>query len=216
MPCSPGSVSLSGSTGSCTPCVLGSNYQDTPGAATCKPCSFCGLGSKVATSCTLTSDAVCDSCPPGYASLGGKDTCGACDASREYSDEVGQPVCSLSSPGTMPNPDHTGVVPCPIGTDLNGCLCPVNTFLTLLGERCVPIPPGVEKGIEGMKLGTLVIEPGFWRTSNTSSDVRPCPIEEACVGTKMVRRRGFAEKKNTHTHTHQHYSQTLNPLLSLP
>ena len=83
----------------------------------------------------------------------------------------------------MPNDQHTGTVPCPYNTDLIGCLCPINTFLSEDGLICGPIPPkGVKTGVEGMILERLEILPGFWRTDTMSEDVRPCPVEEACVG----------------------------------
>ncbi|GMI23025.1 hypothetical protein TeGR_g4447 [Tetraparma gracilis] len=34
----------------------------------------------------------------------------------------------------------------------------------------------------GNTLETLRVLPGYWRTNNHSSDVRPCPVAEACVG----------------------------------
>jgi hypothetical protein len=83
----------------------------------------------------------------------------------------------------MPNADNTGVVDCPVGTDLNGCVCPVGTFLTLERDLCVDFADdGVDLDQMGNTLETLRVLPGYWRTNNHSSDVRPCPVAEACVG----------------------------------
>ena len=42
------------------------------------------------------------------------------------------------------------------------------------------------EGVDGLTppitLGTLKIEPGYWRTSPTSIDVRECLVAGACVG----------------------------------
>jgi hypothetical protein len=83
----------------------------------------------------------------------------------------------------MPNRDNTGLVACPKNTDLVGCGCPINRFLSEDGLSCDEIPTkGVERDVTGMTLATLRILPGFWRIDANSSDVRPCPIAEACTG----------------------------------
>ena len=126
----------------------------------------------------------CETCAVGFASLG--DTpCSKCEGLREYADEPEQPVCKLRAPGEMPSADNTDVVDCPKGTDLEGCVCPKNTFLTLDGKLCDEFEDGnegVDLSEEGMALETLRVLPGYWRTNNRSSDVRPCPVAEACVG----------------------------------
>jgi hypothetical protein len=74
---------------------------------------------------------------------------------------------------------------CPKGTYLEGCKCPKNTFLSLERDLCDDSESGnegLDLGEEGMTLETLRVLPGYWRTGNNSSDVRPCPVAEACVG----------------------------------
>ena len=83
----------------------------------------------------------------------------------------------LSPQGRMPNKTHTGLDDCPKFTDLVGCDCPINRFLSEDGSECEKIPEkGVERDVTGMTLATLRIIPGFWRISANSSDVRACPI----------------------------------------
>jgi hypothetical protein len=46
----------------------------------------------------------------------------------------------------------------------------------------LPVPDGVRIDIVDMNTTTLELEPGFWRTSSTSTDVRHCPSPDACMG----------------------------------
>jgi hypothetical protein len=67
------------------------------------------------------------------------------------------------------------------------CVCPENTYLSLDGKECVKIAmDGVDGATSGMRLENLKIKPGSWRTNEKSTDVRPCPVEEACVGGNNV------------------------------
>jgi hypothetical protein len=38
---------------------------------------------------------------------------------------------------------------------------------------------GIEIGGMGMTLETLVVEPGWWRIANDTTDIRECPVEDA-------------------------------------
>ncbi|GMI50669.1 hypothetical protein TeGR_g7247, partial [Tetraparma gracilis] len=183
LPCPVGTASLSGAPNidGCDACVAGETYQSEIGQTICLPCSTCGLGEEVGLGCTVTSDTECTQCEAAYAGLGGNGTCQLCSGEREYTSVLGSPVCAQTSPGWMPNTDHTDVVKCPENTDLPGCVCPINTFLK--GGECTPIPgKGVAEGVEGMTLETMLIEAGFWRTDLASFDVRACPVAAACVG----------------------------------
>jgi hypothetical protein len=141
------------------------------------------LGSEIASNCTLEEDTECVLCGSGFAGLGNQERCELCDGEREYTDGDGHAVCKQSSPGEMPTEDHTGVEECPEDTDLEGCVCPKNTFLTLERDRCEKFADeGVDLSDEGMTLEMLRLLPGYWRTNNRSSDVRPCPVAEACTG----------------------------------
>ena len=160
-----------GANNTCTNCT-GTGFSKRGSSG----CDYCGLGKEYN---EVTNS--CRTCGSGSASLG--DTCELCDGDREFAAEDGQPVCDQSSPGEMPNADHTDVIACPKGTDLPGCRCPINTYLGEDGEACEKIPmKGVERGVEGMTLQGMQVLPGFWRTDVNSSDVRPCPVAEACVG----------------------------------
>jgi len=116
----------------------------------------------------------CRTCESGYISLG--DICEKCDDGREFAADPGAAVCSLSPPGDMPNKtNYTDTVKCPTGTDLDGCLCPVNTFLSEDGKECAKNPnKGVNGSEVGMTLEKLRVLPGFWRSGDSSKDVQAC------------------------------------------
>jgi len=160
-----------GESDACTSCEEGGH--SLPGSSSC---FFCRLGEAYDDS-TKT----CLECAAGYSSLG--DVCEKCDDGREFAANPGAAVCSLSPPGQMPNANHTDTVKCPDGTDLDGCLCPVNTFLSKDGKKCAPNPgKGVNGSEVGMTLETLRVLPGFWRSGDSSEDVRACSVAEACIG----------------------------------
>jgi hypothetical protein len=48
--------------------------------------------------------------------------------------------------------------------------------------KCMGCPAGIDCAKPGTTVPTLKLEPGFWRTSSTSTDVRHCPSPGACVG----------------------------------
>ena len=61
------------------------------------------------------------------------------------------------------------------------CICPIATYDNREG-KCVDIVEGIRNDIEGFTLETLALFPGWWRTSNSSDDVRECLTPEACLG----------------------------------
>jgi hypothetical protein len=191
--CEPGTYihEAEDSTKTCEECVAGKYSQtganSAEGCLTCDTGKYSERGSAYCSRCGLGEGFVeelnsCETCDVGFASLG--DTaCLRCEGVRDYADEPEQAVCKQSAPGEMPNTDNTGVVDCPEDTDLEGCVCPKNTFLTLERDSCKAFADkGVDLSSEGMTLATLRVLPGYWRTDNRSSDVRPCPVAEACVG----------------------------------
>jgi hypothetical protein len=160
-----------GAADNCAPCPANGHSQEGSPS-----CDFCGLGEEFDADLNA-----CKECAPGFASLGG--TCIVCEGLREYTSSQGEPVCLLSPPGQMPNHNNTGTIDCPKNTDLVGCDCPINRFLSEDGLSCDEIPAkGVKRDVTGMTLATLHILPGFWRIDASSSDVRACPIADACTG----------------------------------
>lgn len=66
-------------------------------------------------------------------------------------------------------------------TDASACACPEKKYDDTKGS-CFDVFEGVDEFTLGTTLETLKLEPGYWRTGNTSIDVRECPVAEACVG----------------------------------
>ena len=69
----------------------------------------------------------------------------------------------------------------PGSTSSSSCICPVATYDNGEG-KCIEIVEGIRNDVEGLTLEALTLFPGWWRTSNTSDDVRECLIPEACLG----------------------------------
>ena len=73
----------------------------------------------------------CVACDRGTASLGGTDSCSACDGAGEYSDVPGSAVCLVAGPGKAPVEDRTAAIDCPI-----------NTFSVGSSDSCTACPDG--------------------------------------------------------------------------
>ena len=65
------------------------------------------------------------------------------------------------------------------------CICPSGTFDNEKGS-CVVVEDGMDDLKEGMSLADVMIEPGWWRTGKNSTDVRECPLAEACIGGGVI------------------------------
>jgi len=63
----------------------------------------------------------------------------------------------------------------------SSCICPMGYYDGGKGE-CVNIKEGMDNEVVGMKLESMCLGPGFWRTNEKSEDVRECPIPDTCVG----------------------------------
>ena len=57
-------------------------------------------------------------------------------------------------------------------------------FYEDLSQTCQRCLLGAECEERGMTLQTLQISPDWWRTSETSDDIRQCPLLHACRGSK--------------------------------
>jgi hypothetical protein len=51
------------------------------------------------------------------------------------------------------------------------------------GNDCQPCLDGADCSFIGSTLASLKMQPGYWRASNSTTDVRECWLIEACVGT---------------------------------
>lgn len=68
------------------------------------------------------------------------------------------------------------------------CVCTTGYYTTtddglVHGEGdCAECPPGTLCTTSGQRRSSLPVEAGFWRISNTSVDVKPCPVAAGCIG----------------------------------
>lgn len=74
-------------------------------------------------------------------------------------------------------------------TSANDCICPEGTYVEPATSatnpqfrgRCVECPRGAVCPA-GSDLASIKLQPGYWRTSTSSSDVKACENPDACVG----------------------------------
>merc|ERR1740139_1426562 len=177
--CSPGTVAPEASMGACSRCAAGS-FQGAEGSQTCNPCpvsSWCAAGSSAATACTagtvgrlpnLTSDEECEPCPAGsWCSAGIAIPCPQ-DSYNSLINKTNQGACTACPENAVANKSSSS---------FDDCRCEVDFYLDNATE-CKPCPlPGTSCNAVGTTLETLPLAHGFWRPSNESVDVRPCPDE---------------------------------------
>ena len=63
----------------------------------------------------------------------------------------------------------------------SSCICPRGFYDGGEG-KCVEVKEGMNSEEVGMKLESVFLDPGFWRTNEKSEEVRECPIPDACIG----------------------------------
>jgi hypothetical protein len=56
----------------------------------------------------------------------------------------------------------------------------------IYGDQCLPCLRGADCSISGASLDQLPLLPGYWRPSNRTTDIRPCPLPAACAGNNGV------------------------------
>ena len=97
------------------------------------------------------------------------------------------PPCAVNH---EPQGDGVNCQPCGenlVSLDGLGCVCAVGYYLDPLksaesGFRdCVQCGEGTNCSRPGVTLGTLPLLPDYWRSSNASSDIRPCLSRGACL-----------------------------------
>lgn len=78
-----------------------------------------------------------------------------------------------------------GCVSCPVGfqsSDGLNCVCPAYSILDSAGTGCEDCPLGGDCSVAGANVTNLDIEPGYWRASSLTTDIRVCYNFDACVG----------------------------------
>ena len=144
---------------SCSLC--GSGQISSDGQVECSPCP--------AGTSPSNDQTICSDCPAGtYADLEGSVECSKCPANRVASGSKSL-LCEPCNTNTQPDEDR------------KSCVCSVNFFRSESGE-CEPCPKGASCPDLETTLFTLRVEPGFWRESADSLDIRMCNEARACAG----------------------------------
>ncbi|GMI00735.1 hypothetical protein TrVE_jg11097 [Triparma verrucosa] len=157
--CQAGSASGAGSA-SCGVCLAGS-YSNSDGSSECITCQagkYCGEGATE----MLT-------CPKGKYSNFGASSCTKCGPST-IAPETSTMACSACDSYQVASDERTE------------CVCQQGYYVGEDANKALPVPDGVSPNTAGMTIETLDILPGFWRTSNGSTEVLSCLNEEHCKG----------------------------------
>uniref|UniRef100_A0A7S2D0A1 Tyrosine-protein kinase ephrin type A/B receptor-like domain-containing protein n=1 Tax=Florenciella parvula TaxID=236787 RepID=A0A7S2D0A1_9STRA len=181
--CGPGTYSL-GAASLCVVCEVGKKAPGKGQATRCIDCAGGTFqnenGSTSCNNCTIGRYAVstgakaCDNCAAGqYTDEAGQLYCEKCSSSPkfgpEYWSEEGAFECDQCVLGYYSDGQTAGDYP-----DCDGAL------ETCAPTRCAKCPSGVECRSSGITIESLVMKPGFFRFTETSSDVRECPYEKNC------------------------------------
>ena len=107
-----------------------------------------------------------------------KATCVACEKGK-FQNEEGQAECQFYDKFVKRSTaDGEGA------TSVDDCFCEEKFFQD--GDTCKDVFEGIEGDVNKTTLETLPLQRGFWRTSNSSDNVRSCMVKEACVGGEEV------------------------------
>ena len=177
--CSANTYSI-GSKDDCGPCQK--NAFSRPKASNCDPCpQYQKLTGDIDHPCGCetsfyrpdTDQSIC-TCKKGTMLMG--KSCEVCEIGR-FKDWDGIDSCTLCEKkikgSTTRNENSTTV---------DDCVCPKGTFLAADRLLCDNIISGVEETKDGMSLEFLRLMQGYWRTNEKSTDIRECPVKEACIG----------------------------------
>ncbi|GMH92364.1 hypothetical protein TrVE_jg2610 [Triparma verrucosa] len=152
-PCDNGFVSNNNEgAGFCSPCPAG--FFANPAKTTCVPC-LPGTFSGIAAK-------KCIACEKGKFNIGLQNTgCNFCDDKDVLK---GSTTANTSSAST------------------SSCICEQGEFESDSTGICEVVDEGVRKSVDGMKVNTLDLEQGFWRTSNSSTAILRCLNPMHCKG----------------------------------
>ena len=174
--------------------------SDILGCIACEDGTFCPLGSQAPQNCSLgsytnssTPHDQCSQCNPGTYQLGvGATACEACPAgdwcSGGAANPCGRNTYANQSVGVRTT--QADCLPCMANAQTSGdgahsiaaCGCVDGFYRSMPAtEKCDQCPLGAECA-RGTLTATLRLKEGYWRTSNTSADVRACPISGTCIG----------------------------------
>jgi hypothetical protein len=124
-----------------------------------------------------SSDVLSCTCEPGKMLIG--ESCSVCERGK-YKSEPGVQSCELC--GSLIKGATTKADGAKSATD---CKCDSGSFLVGTGgetKACDASKEGMNATRFGATLEEVPLLAGFWRISINTSDIRQCPVAEACVG----------------------------------
>ncbi|GMH85601.1 hypothetical protein TrST_g3602 [Triparma strigata] len=154
----------------CKPCDDGFISDNPFGAGFCSPCPAGFFANPAQTACLPSSPGTisgiaaknCDACEKGKFAIGFNNTgCKFCDDKDILK---GSTTANTSS------------------TSASSCVCEQTDFESDSTGTCEAVSKGVKSSVGGMNVETLDLEPGFWRTSSSSTKVLPCLNPKHCKG----------------------------------
>jgi len=96
-------------------------------------------------------------------------------------DEAGKSECKLCDDHIKRSTTANGTVGAEAVSD---CFCLEGFFQ--YGDRCVDVMEGVFLNVTKATLEHLPVKPGYWRTTEVSTEVVRCLVSEACVGSNST------------------------------
>ena len=182
--CPKGKYSENGAADSsgCIDCLVG--FIAGEGKGYCSPCpQYEKMDHDDATSCVCENSFVRDptkgnacTCGPGKMLIG--TVCESCEVGK-FKDFLGISSCELCDQNILFSTTLFVGAKSP-----DDCVCPESTYLDEKRTNCIYVDStaGVMLGVSSMTIDNLDLKPGYWRISNSTTDVRKCPVEIACQG----------------------------------
>ncbi|GMH83362.1 hypothetical protein TrVE_jg6491 [Triparma verrucosa] len=123
----------------------------------------------------------CLPCEPGhYSTIEESFTCTQCLRGSYLENPTTCTMCSTKVPNSLSTRNGA--------EGIDSCVCPRRTYFDASkgsSGACISCDGlrGVSCNLPGQRLETLQIKPGFWRSSPTSTSIKRCYNNEACIGT---------------------------------
>ena len=161
--CLAGTVAAVSASAACAACATGKSQ----GLAAQAECNVCEAGKEA----PRTGMSACDDCLAGKYALAGADVCEDCEAGT-YNTKPALGYCNDCLEDTFSQPGSTVCDECSVGY-----------YFSKDDQTCQECPQPGTTCVEGkVQQNELPISPGYWRISETTTVVHPCPKPGACSG----------------------------------
>ena len=152
----------------CISCPAG-KYRLTPGGGALTECINCGVGSY-----SIIGSNNCTNCPSGtYANIVGLGNCITCEIGK-YASNTGSIQCEDCPENSEQERINKATCECMENTYRDG-------FLQNGQPKCISCPSN-SVCTKGTTKETIKLNPGYWRYSATTLDIRECLEKQACKG----------------------------------